>query len=223
MIFFKELILIATVISLICIGSITLAQWLNLSPIEYEKCTFNIFHYYHRNTIFTADLIESLLVSNQGSQLWTIHKEMMVPMNNSLVSPTRIPNIRRGRESCSVNVLVAVEFEKCFEGGLVDIFSFRVSYEENKFILIFNSNSACKAHSIIRDTRTYVIVPDVVFVYVNAYPAKTGSILQYLYRYDVEAAHSFCATCFDEYRKISFPIPLRSLFELSHSPRLNLR
>jgi len=210
MIFYKNVVVI--LITIVTCSELTISvQWLNLSPLEYEKCDFHIFDLYIENTITTDDLIENIVVSNQGSQLWTITKQLIWTKDSSIVAPTGIP--KNWQETCSVNMLVAVELEECFEKCFFDIFLSRVFSAENKFLLLFNASSVCKMHSIVQDTTRYLIVPDVYFVYLNSRPGKFGSISRD--EYEVKAAHSFCPTCYTEYKNVSLMTPLQPLNEIS--------
>jgi len=108
----------------------------------YEHCIFHVVQHNQSPTIFSRDLIESILVKSQGSQTWTIVQE-----NQQLTYVTHL------KQSCIVNIVVAMG--NCSEKNLNQTLRTLGLFKENTFITLVSENHGCGQIKLLNSSFDY--------------------------------------------------------------------
>jgi len=168
----------------------------------YEHCIFNLVDS-ETSTRERADMTERILHQNQGSHLWTL---------TTLSSTTKVPEddpiVDSGflRESCSVNVVIALEPDQSWD--LFNVFGFRF-YSSKNTLLIFQSRMVNFERSFHFGTPFFTVIDVFILVLSNDGRSLDGSVC-------------YCPSC--PTISIEQFTPRKSLYEMKEiSTHLKLR
>jgi hypothetical protein len=171
----------------ITLSYIILIQALELDVSGYEPCIFHLIGHDSENRRLSQNLIDLILLKNQGGQQWTLSS---LPAPNMDPGWVLLGTPLKFKERCSVNIISHPLGR--FERKLYSVCGTRLYDPNNLFILILGSKADCLEKTNFGSP----ILADIFLLYLSRD------------RSEAEFGNLFCPTCTSQYsylRSTRFP------------------